>query len=293
MKYLIVLFSLCSLNAFSQVNPTLSTDGFTPFWTNPAATGSWNKFSANATYQNQWPSLSENNQTINISSEWDLMWGGKASKNGFNMPVGLNAMHQSNGTQRILNVNLPISVPIKIGETSLALGLAPGIHKVTTDLTQIVVGDPSPIAASVNAFDLNAGAFWYSERHYAGFSITNATQPEIDGFQTARSFNAQGGYRFKIGKHYLFPMVSASSIDGFFNLRAINYFQFKEDVFSVGLGYGSGSNITLAATVRVKAFKFAYNYTRTLSKLTNGFGSTHEVRLSYAIPKLFGKNIQE
>jgi hypothetical protein len=140
------------------------------------------------------------------------------------------------------------------------------------------------------AFDLNAGVFWSGERHYAGFSVTNSTKPEIDGFQTARSYNVQGGYRFKIGNHYLFPMVSASTIGGFFHLRAINYFQFKEDVFSVGFGYGSKSNITLAATVRVKRVKLAYNYDIVLSRLSNSFAGSHEVRLVYAIPKLFHKS---
>ena len=289
MKYLLTLFSLCTFTTFAQHDPNFNTDGFTPFWNNPAATGAWNKFSVNATYQNEWPTLMGKSQSVNLSTELDMIWGKNVSDKKFNMPLGLNAMYQINGPQEILRFHLPISVPINIGESTIALGLAPGIRQVSTDWTQIPFNDPVLITNGT-AFDLNAGLFWYGKNHYAGLSMTNAIAPVIDGLPTERHVYAQGGYRFKVGKHYLFPMVSASYVDGFYGLQAMSYFQFKEDIFSVGVGYGLISDLKMAATVSFKSFKLAYAYSWNLNKLTTSSIGDHEVRLSYTIPKLFDKN---
>ena len=62
----------------------------------------------------------------------------------------------------------------------------------------------------------------------------------------------------------------------------LNYFQFKEDLFSVGLGISAGRDVLFAATYRYKFFKIAYNFDLNTGPLSNYTAGSHELRLSFA-----------
>ena len=287
MKYCILLLSFVSISSFSQDDPFLASDGFTPFWNNPAATASWNKFSINTTYRNQWPALSGNRQTLAFSTEADLYAGGKSSyRNVINLPIGFNAIFQSNGPQKIQSLNVPLSIPIKLGKTTLAIGAAAGIKRIDYDWAKLTFGDPA-IPTAGTTFDLNTGLFWYGKRHYLGLSVTNLTSPKIGTYQRPRQYCFQAGYKIKLGNHTLFPMLNGTYVDGFYALRAMAYFQFKEDLFSIGAGFNHRSSVVASATVRIKKFKLAYVFEVYTSKLNNAQGNSHELRLSYTMPKVF------
>lgn len=281
---LLLIISVLSGNSFSQQDPLFSSDGFTPFWNNPAATGSFNKFSVNTVYRNQWPALSGNVQNLGFNVEADITFGAKGSDKRLNMPLGINAIFQRIGPQRIQTVNVPLSIPIKIGNSTLAFGVSAGIKNSSTDWSQVTFGDPVPNQDGT-VFDLNAGLFWYGKKHYVGISMTNATAPRISNYQLARHYYLQAGYKFNVGKHHIYPMINAGYVQGFSMLRAMTYFQFKEDVFSIGVGYNMRSSFVLGATVSLKKFKLAYLYDFYHSGLSFSAGNAHEVKLSYTIAK--------
>lgn len=290
MKNCILLLSFVSITSFAQQDPYLASDGFTPFWNNPAATGSWNKLSLNTTYRTEWPALAGNRQTLAFNVEADAMFGAKGSERALNMPLGFNAIFESYGAQKIQSFNLPICIPIKLGKTTLAFGAAPGLKRVNYDWSQITFGDPA-IPNPGTTFDLNAGLFWYGKKHYLGLSATNLNSAKIGTYQRPRAYYLQAGYRFNVGKHHLFPMLDAAYRDGFYTLKAMTYFQFKDDMFSIGAGYSLRSSVLASATLKLKNFKIAYVYQTFISQLNNAQGNAHEVRLSYALPKTFSKNM--
>ncbi len=285
MKYLILLLSVISISSYSQQDPYFVSDGFTPFWNNPAATASKNTLSANTIYRNQWPALSWNIQNLAFNVEADVHIGGKSDyKNGLNIPLGINAIFEKNGPQRIQTINIPVAVPITLGNSKLAVGVSAGVKNMSVNWAYVTFGDPVPNQDGAR-FDLNAGLFWYGKRHYVGISGTNLTTPNFGGFQSARHYYLQAGYQFKVGQHAIYPMLNAAYVAGFQTVRTMAYFQFKEDVFSIGLGYNFRSSAAFGATVRIKKFKLAYYFEYFQSTLGNANGNAHEVRLSYSIPK--------
>lgn len=287
MKSLVLLlfvFSMASFCALSQYDPVFTSDGFSPFWNNPAATGSLNKFSANIIYRNQWPSIPGNFNTLGFAIESDIKFGLKSSGKQLNLPIGLNAIFQQVGARRVQTINVPLSIPLKLKNSTLAFGLSAGIKYIKYDWNGFLIGGPSFYEGG-RSLDLNAGVFWSGKKHYLGISVTNITSPKFDNYVINPNINFQAGYKFKIGKHYIYPMLNGASGGGFHYVTAMTYFQFKEDVFSLGAGFTPRQSYALAATVSVKQFKLAYVFDNTISTLSNASGGSHEFKLSYAIAK--------
>jgi len=280
----LTILSGTSFSSFSQQDPNFSSDGFTPFLNNPAATGSLNRFSVNAIFRNQWPAIPNQNKIMAFMVEGNTKFRFKSSEQQFNMPIGLNVILEKYGLLRIHTINVPISIPIKLRNSTLAMGISTGIKRIEFDSTLLSFGDPIQLQNSTE-LDLNTGVFWYGENHYLGFSITNFTAQNIGGFKRVRHFNFNAGYKFKIGKHYLFPMLNGTFVDGSNLIRSVVYFQFKEDIFSIGAGLSPRNSYSLAATVKIKQFKLAYVYDYFTSSLSNASGRSYEFRLSYAIAK--------
>ena len=286
MKTLLLVLSFVSFVSFSQLDPYFSTDGFAPFWNNPAATGSFNQFSVNTVYRNQWPSIPGRFQTLGFNLEADTEFGRRLSENKFNMPIGLNAIFQQHGPHSIQTINVPVSIPIALGEHSkLAVGVSAGIKRSSFDWSFSPFFSQNIFVVDRTDLDLNAGLFWYGKRHYLGLSTTNINRLSGDGFSGEMHYYVQAGYKFSVGKHYIFPMLNSAFQGGFNQTRLMTYFQFKEDLFSVGAGYTFSDAYLFALTGTIKQFKLAYVYDYYISQLTNVSGGSHELRLTYSIQK--------
>ncbi|MFD1551256.1 hypothetical protein DNU06_12955 [Putridiphycobacter roseus] len=286
-KLVLSFFVLClsTTTTFAQSDPNFASDGFSPFWNNPAATGSANSFSTNLIYQNLWPSIPSNFQNFAFNIEADTKFGLKNSMEKLNLPIGLNVVHQQMGLLDMQTINIPISYPIKLKNSTLAIGVSAGIKRITYKLEGTSYFGEQFNYVDGSRFDLNAGLFWTGKNHYLGLSSTNLTQPTFDGYQASRHYNLQAGYRFKVGKHHIYPMLNSVTDLVIINTRIMTYFQFKEDIFSIGAGISSHKNYYLGATIKIMKFKLAYLYYENHSTLSNYSAGSHEVRLSFAIAK--------
>jgi hypothetical protein len=61
------------------------------------------------------------------------------------------------------------------------------------------------------ALSLNLGVFWYGEKHYVGISVRNLNAPRAGSLQSARPYYFQAAYKFKVGAHYLYPMLNGAN----------------------------------------------------------------------------------
>lgn len=281
---LLSILSIVSTYSFSQKDLSFVSDGFSPFMNNPASTGSMNRFSTTAIYRNQWPSISNSFITYALALEADTKFGFKTTDKKLNMPIGLNVTSNKQGFFKTQDINIPISIPIELKNSTLAFGIAPGIKNISFHEDVIIIGEPYYFEESTK-FNLNSGLFWTGENHYVGISVTNLTEPVHYLYQSERHYNFQAGYKFKVGQHYIYPMLNGTSDFIVSYLRTMNYFQFKEDIFSIGVGYDSQNALSFAGTVRVNNFKLAYVYYQSFSSLSNASSGSHEFRLSYAIGK--------
>jgi type IX secretion system PorP/SprF family membrane protein len=172
-------------------------------------------------------------------------------------------------------LKIPISYPIKIKGTNLAIALSPGLMRRNFMGFQSV------------KFDMDAGLFWYGEQFYLGYSASHVTTPfyQSSGYQTAAHHYLQSGYKFRLGPHHLFPMINFKTDGASFLLEAMTYFQFKNDLFSIGLGYRARSSLMIGASVQLKKFRIGYNYDHFISSLNNANLNAHELRLIFAMRK--------
>lgn len=287
MKKLVLSFFLLALSStatFAQSAPFFASDGFSPFWNNPAATASFHSFSSNLIYQNNWPAISGGFQTYAINIEADTKFGLKNRKQKLNLPIGLNVIYQQEYGIDIQTINIPISYPIKLKKSTLAIGISAGLKRIMYHLNGPFYGDPNHYV-DVSRFDLNAGLFWSGKNHYLGISTTNIAEPTYNTFKIYRHINFQAGYRFKVGQHYIYPMLNAVKRSGNSLFRAMTYIQFKEDVFSLGAGISTYEIYYLGATVKVKQFKLAYLFYKDYATMGIYAAGSHEFRLSYVISK--------
>lgn len=273
----------------AQQEPHFVYGGFSPFWNNPASFGSWNKFSVNTAGALKSVGTGSTQKSIAINAEHciDGIQNVDAMQN-FHFGYGVNFIVEEIGFLRKIVIGVPINYQIKIKESFLSIGVAPGYRKLNFIPSWTPANsDPAlPLPFfSESVFNLDAGLFWYGERFYSGLSSTQITEPNFNGYSSNRRYHFQGGYRFKIGKNYFFPQIqfafNGASV-GFWNL---NYFQFKEDLFSIGLGASSTSSVMLEATARYKFFKIAYNFDWVFNPLSTYTNGSHQLRLSFFIEK--------
>lgn len=293
MRVLALILLMNSFVGFGQQDPFFVSDGFTPLWTNPASTGSWNKFSANLVGRLQWPGVNGAPSSAMLNSEYSFQL-----KNDHSLNVGIDLILEEIGQGAAVKQNsqifsVPINYSIKLKESRLAFGLSTGFRRISFSQDAPLIPPQSstdpilPVASAGTVFSLDAGVFWSSSKFYLGLSSTQLTAPFFPNisFNGATHYYLQAGYRFKVGQHYIFPQVNLKSDGAGLAFWNLNYFQFKEDIFSIGAGFSAGRELLLAATFRYKRFKIAYNFDLNFGPLSGYTAGSHEVRLSFAVPK--------
>lgn len=293
MKKVILLFSIViSAQAYSQQDPIFSSEGFTPFYTNPASFGSWNVLSVNTVGRLQWNLLDEPVKSMQINLEAAAIASSrrKGAKE-LRLGLGVSFVAIDFFGSKTQAMKFPISIPIKLGETNLAFGVAPGFIRRKFSFTSIppqtIPDSLVPPYTEETLFDMDAGLFWYGEKHFVGVSVSHiyTAPPKKINFTTARHYYLQTGYRFDVGEHHIFPAAGIKADGAGFLADVMCTFQFREDVFSIGAGYRFGAAFLLAASVKWKRIRLAYNFDGFPNVLSNGIHTAHEIRLSYIFSK--------
>ena len=286
MKKFLIFFLLLPIVGNSQQDPYFVSEGFGALWNNPASFGAKYKLAANTVGRLHWLGIDGAPRSFmaNAEANFDFQVSQQALIRG-KLGGGIVFVAERIGGRDEIIFQVPINYHIPIKETYLSLGIAPGFRNtnLSNGLPSPPINPNTPVNGAGTIFKLDAGAYWYSNRFHLGLSSTQVTRPH-KGNQGVRHYYLHGGYRFKIGEHYLFPQVqflANSSGLGFYNL---NYFQFKNDIFSVGLGVSAGRDILFAATYRYKSFKIAYNFDLNTGPLSSYTVGSHEFRLSYQLP---------
>ena len=290
MRIVLLALSFISLTGFSQLDPYFASDGFTSFWNNPASTGSFNQFSLSTAYQNMPFTGISPHQTFGFTMEKATDFGIKSLNQEFG--VGLNIILQQNGPLMLQTINLPISYSIPVSKHSfLSVGASFGMKRFNYDWSNIEPDIDHISMGSGSDLNLNSGLLWYSEKHYLGLSVTNIKpllSGEVYSYSERRQYNLQSGYRFNLGKHYIYPMVNYTLYPGIYPLRftrIITHFQFREDLFSVGAGFTTNEDFLVALTGNIGHFKLAYVNRFANENLFSFKSFAHEFRLTYAIRK--------
>jgi type IX secretion system PorP/SprF family membrane protein len=299
--YHISIFFLVATTCYSQQNSQYNQYIFNELVINPAYAGTKDIINANAFYSKQWFGVDGAPTTQTISAE-----GPVSEKIG----LGLQLMNDHIGSESQQSLFGSYSYKLRVNEKyKLALGLALGASYYSidgTELTTTVQDDPAvpKTLESKLLLDAKTGLFFYSDRFYAGLSVTgllaNVFQKEPFYIKQTRDYYLTSGYVFDISPNFKFkPSIlfkhayeSPSNID-------INAFLLYNQKFWIGGTYRFGSKIFVnnslsnslenrdAFVIMLEyyvneKFRIGYAYTITTSVLKNYM--SHEISLGYFIP---------
>jgi type IX secretion system PorP/SprF family membrane protein len=294
---LVLAGSLCAQQTFMS-NQYI----FNPMTINPAYTGTKQWTNINLLYSAPWTGLEGAPSTQSASIE-----GAPRS----NMGLGLQLINDNIGAESRQAFWLNYSYILDINEKlKLSMGLAVGASFFSLDGRKLIsesIDDPSIPLARVNSmrFDPKMGLFLYSERFYAGLSVTDMLGSLLespDGFvaKQERHYYFTAGYVFDLAEEVKAKpsILIREDFKAMTNLDLTTHFLFK-NTFWIGATYRFGAKLfteqSLDNSLRMRdalivmtqwninpSLVIGYAYTHSLTVLSTFSG--HEIMLNYTLP---------
>ena len=297
---IIILFATSSI---AQQNFITNQYIFNPMTINPAYAGTKQWTNINMIYSAPWTGLDGAPNTQAISIE-----GSPISTMG----LGLQLINDRIGAESRQGLWGSYSYILKLNEKfKLSMGLAAGVSYFSLDGQKLIsesVDDPSIPLDRVSSirFDPKMGFFLYSERFYAGLSVTDMLGNLLeapDGFvaKQERHYYFTAGHVFDIGKDVKVKpsVLIREDFKAPTNFDVTTHFLFKE-TFWIGASYRFGADLlstkSLDNSLRKRdalivmtqwninpSLAIGYAYTHSLTALSSFAG--HEIMLDYTLPR--------
>ncbi len=291
-------FLFISAVAFSQQMPAISQYMFNGLVLNPAYAGSKPFTSATLMVRKQWAGFkgSPTTQTASIHGALE------------NKKVGLG-LFISNDHAGVTNRNDmygSYSYHIATGNGQLALGLQGGFSYLKSLVSDLEVNDPNDPVYAVNTVsnvlpNFGAGAYYYSELFYAGFSVPSllsynpdqSLSLDIEGsHRITRHYYLTSGYVFSLGEQVkLKPSILLKYVKNAPLQLDLNANLLLNNIVWIGASYRTGDAIALIGEYQLtKKLRIGYSFDYTLTKLRSYSAGSHEFMLGYdfgyQVPKL-------
>jgi type IX secretion system PorP/SprF family membrane protein len=286
--YFIIAFLFFSQSAFSQQYPLFTNFMMNRYGFNPAINLDTAGVVANLVYRNQWTGLEGAPKTM-VAGLRGRMKPVPIGMGGyfFNDQAGVI---KRTGGYGMFNFVQPlakdtrISVGASIGYYSLRLA---GDVRVKDDVDQVL-----PVGLDGKQFiDFNAGVYLQSRDLYAGFSIPQVLEEDIDFTdQTGvsrllRHYYALAGYKFRLNdKLRVEPSVLVKFVENA-PTQVDGGLKVGFDKFWLGGTYRSGDAGTVMAGVDLGMMEIAYGYDVTTSNLRTVSSGSHEISLELRFGK--------
>ena len=289
-KIRLLLTLACLLGAMStqaQQLPMYSQYMNNELIINPAVSGTMDHSPLQMSFRNQWAGFNGSPTTYVLS------YHRKQKEN-----VGLGAVLFNDNTGGAINrTGLALSyayhIPVSTGK--LSLSLAANISQFTFNSADLSPNDPDPIidGSSESSFvpDATFGAYYYTDKFFAGFSVPNLIETPIN-INTAvnntnsliRHYFLHTGYKLEINDNLdlqpslMLKSIISTGVQYDVNLRA----SFKDNMW-LGASYRDQDAVVLMYGVNYKNYFVGYSYDITLSDIGNYSNGSHEIFLGYKL----------
>lgn len=296
---LIYLVLLVSLVALGQQDPQFTNHMFYKLGSNPGYAGSEGAVSGTILNRHQWVGFDGSPKTLVFSVDAPVKVFGNTGG------LGLNIVQDSWGFYENLWLNLNYSYKVTTSIGTLGIGISPGLFNYQINpkngwrTNQYVInntigasGDnriPQKEASQIT-LDIGLGAYLYTNKYYAGFSISHINEGEVkyDDLATdhlVRHFYLTGGYNIKLSDP-LFevrPSVLFKTDLASWQLD-LNTNIVYNDKYWGGISYRYQDAVALLMGMElVNGLRIGYSFDLTTSAIKrNAFGS-HEFFVNYAI----------
>ncbi|WP_425077605.1 PorP/SprF family type IX secretion system membrane protein [Psychroserpens sp. S379A] len=215
---------------------------------------------------------------------------------------GISIVHDQIGdVVKDTNLFIDITYVFPVSESAkLSLGVKAGLSFFSTDFNGFVYSDPLPDPAFAENLsrvfpNIGAGAFYFTEKFYFGFSVPNMLQSKhleddsgiVAEGSEALHFFTTGGYVFNINdKLKLKPAFMAKAVIGAPLTLDITSNVLLNDKIEFGLAYRINDGISGLFNLKIsKAIRVGYAYDYTVSNLGRFNSGTHEVMLLFDLFK--------
>ncbi len=290
MKKLIVIIAviLLTISANAQQDPQYTQYMYNMNVLNPAYAGSKDALNINFLARSQWVGFEGAPKTITL---------GLHAPVGKNVGLGLSVIVDKLGPLEEQNIFGDFSYTLNLDNNAkLALGLKAGYtfyNLCIPCLTAITQGDESLNSNNANkAFpNFGVGAFYYTNKFYAGLSIPNLLQSfhfDNSGGQVNKASETNHlflttGYVFNISQNLkLKPSIMAKAIGGAPLSIDFSGNVLFNDKIEAGLSYRLDESFSALINVRVsKILRIGYAYDHTLTNLQEFNTGSHEVILLF------------
>lgn len=291
--YILALAFITVLNVQAQQDPHYTQYMYNMSVVNPAYAGSKENLSGGLLYRTQWVGINGAPKTGTLFVNSPI-----GEKTG----LGFSAITDQIGPVEETNVYADFSYTLHFaGEHRLALGLKAGatFHKVGlySDIGDGYLPNPNDPAFSENIsntyLNIGAGAFYYTDRYYLGFSVPNmlkSTHLDVTQNGEERKFGSETQHYFLTGG-YVFNLSETTKFKPSFMLKSAFNAPTSLDVsanvlffdkFEAGATYrlddSFGGMINFAVT---PAIRIGYAYDHIVSSLNTSTSSSHEFILLF------------
>lgn len=297
-----VVLTLIVLSGYAQQDPQFNQYIFNNMIINPAYAGTKGMKNLSATYSTQWLGFEGAPSTQTLSYDAPVI---------DNIGLGFHLINDKIGAQTQQGIFGSYAHKVKLSEQfKLSLGLAVGASHFTLDGSKLIIeneNDPAIPQEYVKKirFDSKTGLFLYSERFYAGLSVTGLLSDifknnELEVASQTRHYYLTSGYVFDINDDFKFKpsFLIKEDFKAPTNVDLTAFFLYRDKIWlgaSLRTGTGNFLSKNLENTLRkrnavavmsewniTQEFRVGYSYTVTVSALKNYSG--HEIQLGYYIP---------
>jgi type IX secretion system PorP/SprF family membrane protein len=295
--FLIVIFNL----GYSQQDPLSSQYMFNTLSFNPGVSGISGMICATALNRQQWVGFKGAPSTtiFSISAPFTLF----RAKNGAGLIVGSDNI----GFDRNINLSGVYNYIMDIGQGKLGLGITLGIlNKTLSPEWQIPEGDAhTPVSGdplipetkeSHVAFDAGIGAYFKTDKYYAGLSVTHINQPTFKFTKgkpyVSRHYYLTTGYTFQLPNpsFELLPSLFAFSDGKAIQLAINTLVRYNKKVWG-GVSYRAGDAIIGMVGVELyNGIRIGYAYDFPMTDIRKSTSGSHEFMVNYCFDLNLGKS---
>lgn len=266
-----------------------------PIYLNPAFAGYDGCPTIRTSYRNQWPNISGNFQTANVS--YDQLIGklhGVAVNYQYDNAGNTIESHSLSAIYapvfRLFNQQVAVSPSVELGWRYKSLNVENLTFGTMIDPRYGFVYDSDPILPAEferHFFDMSTGLILTWKGLVTGFAAHHITQPDAGFYGKSKlpvKLSGHASYQFDItDKVKISPAIIYTNQQDFHSLLP----SISAQVYGARIGVATRTSFTNPDAVifmlgyQGNGFKVGYTYDFTVSSLTNNTGGSHEASIAY------------
>jgi type IX secretion system PorP/SprF family membrane protein len=282
-KYIIsITFLLSSCWLFSQQDPQYSQYNYNMNVINPAYAGSKGVLSVGVLGRSQWVGVQGSPRTLTLSVN---------SPVGKSVGLGLSLIADKIGPVRETNLFTDFSYTIVTSENSrLAFGIKAGLTSLQVNtLSANEQNDPLNIPIDRTAPNFGAGAYYYTDKFYAGFSIPNFLKTRYLEKTAGIVSTASEQMHYFLTSGYVFDLYDNLKLKPSTMIRGVKGSPLSidlsanflwEEKFEFGISYRFDKSISgVVGFLLNEDMRIGYSYDQSINNFGNTNFGSHELML--------------